>query len=485
MAGCVILTNSVSSWCANPAGSGGIWLKLAPHLARPLPFFLPIYHGDPYSPLKIRLGLSIYDVLGNLGGADHHRTFGRAEALRLVRGLRSEGLRGGALYYDSQTDDARLVLEMVLAAAERGASVANYAEVRALRVSAAGPSRQVVSAEVEDRHTDRCHEVAARFWVNATGPWVDRLRALVPDFDGSITVRLTKGTHLIVPAVHPHLALFAAISPGSRVFLLIPFHGYTLLGTTDTDFSGDPSDVRPDRADSDYLLGAANRVLLQPLTVGDVVGSFAGVRALSIEPGRSPSENSREYRIHQEPGIQNFVSICGGKLTTARALAEKLVERIATRLGAPLRNAEVSRTTPLPGGKTGPFQEFVRKAVDQAGRDFGIAAPTAERIARTYGSRWSQVLEPLRETAALAEPLAGNPSLLAAEVHFAIRQEMAANVEDFLVRRSGLNWLAACTMRDAPPAVAGFLGRELGWGRERREESLNSFAACGNLPASG
>ena len=243
--------------------------------------------------------------------------------------------------------------------------------------------------------------------------------------------------------------------------------------------------MRPDRADSDYLLGAANRVLLQPLTVGDVVGSFAGVRALSIEPGRSPSENSREYRIHQEPGIQNFVSICGGKLTTARALAEKLVERIATRLGAPLRNAEVSRTTPLPGGKTGPFQEFVRKAVDQAGRDFGIAAPTAERIARTYGSRWSQVLEPLRETAALAEPLAGNPSLLAAEVHFAIRQEMAANVEDFLVRRSGLNWLAACTMRDAPPAVAGILGRELGWGRERREESLNSFAACGNLPASG
>ena len=459
-------------------------LALAPHLACPLPFVLPIYRGDPYYPLKIRVGLSIYDLLGNLGRADRHRMLSREEALRLIPGLRSENLRAAAVYYDSETDDARLTLEMILAAAERGANVANYAEIRALETSASGQSPEIVSAEVEDRLTGRRHELAARFWVNAAGPWVDHVRALLPGFDGTKTVRLTKGTHLILPVVDPDHALFAAILPGDRIFLMLPWHGHALLGTTDTDFEGDPANVQPDRADTDYLLAAVNRVLRRPFSARDVRGSFAGLRALAIEPGRSASENTREYRFHEEPGIKNFVSVCGGKLTTARALGEKLVDRIAAQLGAATTSAQASRTTPLPGGNTGSFEDFVRKAMDEAGKDFGVPAQIAERIVRTYGSRWQQVLGPIRESPALAEPLAGNPPLLRAEVQFAIRHEMAANVEDFLVRRSGLNWLAACSLREAAPAVAEIFARELGWSPERRQASLAAFARCCSLPTS-
>ncbi|MGA3324689.1 MAG: glycerol-3-phosphate dehydrogenase [Terriglobia bacterium] len=457
-------------------------LALAPHLACPLPFVLPIYRGDPYYPLKIRVGLSIYDLLGNLGRADRHRMLSREEALRLIPALRSEDLRAAAVYYDSETDDARLTLEMILAAAERGAAVANYAEIRALQTSA--PGKEIASAEVEDRLTGRRYELAARFWVNAAGPWVDRVRALLPGFDGAKTIRLTKGTHLILPGVDPDHALFAAIRPGDRIFLMLPWHGHALLGTTDTDFDGDPANVQPDRADVDYLLAAVNRVLRQPLTAHDVLGSFAGLRALAIEPGRSPSANTREYRFHEESGARNFISICGGKLTTARALGEKLVDRIAAQLGVATTSAQASRTTPLPGGNTGPFEDFVSKATDEAGKDYGVPAPIAERIARTYGSRWQQVLGPIRESPALAQPLAGNPPLLTAEVHFAIRHEMAVNVEDFLVRRSGLNWLAACSMREAAPAVAEIFARELSWGPERRQASLAAFASCCYAPAS-
>ncbi len=459
-------------------------LALAPHLACPLPFVLPIYRGDPYYPLKIRVGLSIYDLLGNLGRADRHRMLSREEALRLIPALRSENLRAAAVYYDSETDDARLTLEMILAAAERGANVANYAEIRALETSASRQSPEIVSAEVEDRLTGRRHELAARFWVNAAGPWVDHVRALLPGFDGTKTVRLTKGTHLILPGVDPDHALFAAILPGERIFLMLPWHGHALLGTTDTDFDGDPANVQADRADTDYLLAAVNRVLRRPFSARDVRGSFAGLRALAIEPGRSASENTREYRFHEEPGIKNFVSVCGGKLTTARALGEKLVDRIAAQLGAATASAQASRTTPLPGGNTGSFEDFVRKATDEAGKDFGVPAQIAERIVRTYGSRWQQVLGPIRENPALAEPLAGNPPLLRAEVQFAIRHEMAANVEDFLVRRSGLNWLAACSLREAAPAVAEIFARELGWSPERRQASLAAFARCCSLPTS-
>ena len=458
-------------------------LALAPHLACPLPFVLPIYRGDPYYPLKIRVGLTIYDLLGNLGRSDRHKMLSREEALRLIPALQSQDLRAAAVYYDSETDDARLTLEMILAAAERGATVANYAEIRALRTSPPGQPPEIISAEVEDRLNGRRYELAARFWVNAAGPWVDRVRALVPGFDGTKTIRLTKGTHLILPGVDPDHALFAAIRPGDRIFLMLPWHGHALLGTTDTDFDGDPASVQPDRAEVDYLLAAVNRVLRQPLTLRDVLGSFAGLRALAIEPGRSASQNTREYRFHEEPRAKNFISICGGKLTTARALAEKMVDRVAAQLGASPASAQVSKTTPLPGGKTGPFEDFVRKATVEAGKDFGVPAEIAERIIRTYGSRWPQVLGPIRESPALAEPLAGNPPLLAAEVQFAIRHEMAENVEDFLVRRSGLNWLAACSLRQAAPAVAEIFARELGWSPERREASLAAFACCCYAPS--
>jgi glycerol-3-phosphate dehydrogenase len=457
-------------------------LALAPHLACPLPFVLPIYRGDPYFPLKIRVGLTIYDLLGNLGRADRHRMLNREEALRLIPKLQSQDLRAAAVYYDSETDDARLTLEMILAAAEHGAAVANYAEIRAFNTSPPGQPPKIVSAEVEDRLTGRRHELAARFWVNATGPWVDRVRALLPGFDGAQTIRLTKGTHLILPGVDPDHALFAAIRPGDRIFLMLPWHGHALLGTTDTDYEGDPASVQPDRADVDYLLAAVNRVLRRPLGVQDVLGCFAGLRALAIEPGRSPSENTREYRFHPEPGRKNFISICGGKLTTARALGEKLVDRVAAQLGARIASAQVSRTTPLPGGGTGPFEDFVSAATEKAEKDFRVPAPVADRIVRTYGSRWQQVLEPIRQHPALAEPLAGNPSLLATEVLFSIHNEMAENVEDFLVRRSGLNWLAACALREAAPGVADIFAREQGWSLERREASLAAFACCCHVP---
>lgn len=454
-------------------------LRLAPHLARPLPFLLPIYHGDPYYPLKIRVGLSIYDLLGNLGREDRHRMLSPGEALRLVPALRGEGLRAGAIYGDSETDDARLTLEYVLDAAERGAVVSNYTEVRALCMSSGTASQgEVVSAEAEDQLTGRRHEISARFWVNAAGPWVDHVRALVPGFDGTKTLRLTKGTHLILPIVSPTHALFAAITPGDRIFVMFPWHGYALLGTTDTDFEGDPASVKPDAADTAYLLHAVNRVLRRPFKAEQVLGSFAGLRALVMEPGRRPSDVTREYRFHYDAWAGNLVSICGGKLTTARSLGENLVNQIVGRLGiSPSADGRSSREVPLPGGNTGPFEAFVESATGEAVQQFRLEPATAERIVRTYGSRWPLVLAPMRGEPALARPLTGSPPLLAAEVDFAIRHEMAVNVEDFLLRRSGLNW-TACTLGEAAPAVAEIFARRFQWSAERQMAAVLNFSRC-------
>ena len=456
--------------------------RLAPHLARPVPFLLPIYRGDPYSPLKLRLGLSIYDLFGNLGAGDRHQMLSRDEMLQRVPALEPQGLRAGALYHDSETDDARLTIENVLDAATHGAAVANYAKICGLIPGPGKKSRapKILSAVLEDLLSGDRHELTSRFWVNATGPWVDELRALVPGYDGSKTVRLTKGTHIIIPPVAGEFAIFAPILPGNRIFVMAPWHGHALLGTTDTDFAGDPNNVSPERVEVEYLLGAINRVLRRPLQISDVVGTFTGLRALAIQPGASPSENTREYRFHQDPWAQNFISVCGGKLTTARSLAEKLVDRVVANLGGSLPESwagHPTRNAPLPGGRIDDFCSYVKEASADAVRLFNISPTAAERIVRTYGTRWGRVLEPIRADRSLADPLSAGSTFLAAEVVFAIQHEMATKLEDFLLRRSGLNWYAPYGLREAVPATARIFAEQLGWSPEERESAVTDFVS--------
>jgi glycerol-3-phosphate dehydrogenase len=464
--------------------------KLAPHLAWPVPFLVPIYRGDPYSPLKIRLGLGIYDLMGNLGSADRHQNLSKEELLCRVPLLQPDGLRSGALYHDSLTDDARLTVENIVDAAAHGAVIANYAEIRSFNLDTqkarGGPL--VSAAELEDRRTGERFEMSSRFWVNATGPWVDHLRALLPGYDGSKTVRLTKGTHIVIPPVAGDFAMFAAILPGKRIFVMMPWHHHGLLGTTDTDYDADPGEVRPDAQDVEYLLSAVNRVLGKPLETSQVIGAFAGLRALAIQPGASPSENTREYRFHQDPWAANLVTVCGGKLTTSRSLAEKLVDQVVGSLPgrSPARWAEhPTRNTPLPGGHTDNFEHYFKDAAAEAVRLFGVPRAAAERIVRTYGTRWQQVLEPIRSDPQLAEPLPGSADCLGAEAAFAVEDEMARNLDDFLLRRSGLNWYAAYALREALPKVAEIFGERLGWDAARREAAIREFQESGHFSFAG
>ncbi|MBI4166184.1 MAG: FAD-dependent oxidoreductase, partial [Acidobacteria bacterium] len=289
-----------------------------------------------------------------------------------------------------------------------------------------------------------------------------------------------KGTHLIIPQVAPHHALFAAIPDDRRIFVMVPWKGYSLLGPTDTDFTGDPATVRPEPSDMDYLLAAANRVLSHPIEANRILGSFAGVRALVMKPDARPSSNTRGHRFHRDPWAGNIVSVCGGKLTTARALGEKLLDELAQETGpshGPSASRHPSRQAPLPGGHTGPFDAFVQSSTERASLEYGLPKDVAERIVRTYGSRWLLVLDLVKEDKAFAELLPGTPTLLAAEVEFAIRHEMAVTVEDFLLRRSGLNW-AACTPlgAEAAPAVARIFAGRYGWDDQRRSAELGNFA---------
>jgi glycerol-3-phosphate dehydrogenase len=275
--------------------------RLAPHLVQPLAFLFPVYAGDPVGLLALTAGMWLYDALAIFRNIRRHRMLTRRRALGIEPNLRAEGLRGAALYYDCFTDDARLTLETVLAAEEEGAVAINYLELQDF-VKERG---RIVGAHLRDRLGGLELEVRARRVVNATGPWADRVRRL-DDPAAKRCLRLTKGVHVVVARerVGNAQALVMHSPRDQRILFAIPWEAHSIIGTTDTDFAGEPDGAAADEADVEYLLEAANWFFpAAKLSAADVVSSYAGVRSLvATDKEENPSAVSREEDHGRRPG---------------------------------------------------------------------------------------------------------------------------------------------------------------------------------------
>lgn len=316
-------------------------LKMAPHLVRATQFLLPVYDGDPRSLMVLRAGMRLYDLLSPSGSLPRHQSLD-ADRLRMKEpALAGAGLRGGLLYRDAQTDDARLCLETLLHAGDHGAVCVNYCRLDSLQVS----GDRVVSARVRDERGGDTIEVRAKAYVNAAGPWVMQVAGLAP-FDGSV-VRLqpTKGVHIVLPRLAQSHAITFQSRRDGRIMFVLPWEDCSLVGTTDTDYAGDPGSVEVEPADIEYLVGAVNDLFPEAkVSASDVIASFAGLRALLKSDAASPSARSREQAIVRQG--RNLFSVAGGKYTTYRAIAEDVVDGVCAVLGvtAPC----VTARTPIP-----------------------------------------------------------------------------------------------------------------------------------------
>ena len=320
----------------------------APHLVKPLRFLFPLYHGRGPGRFALGAGLWLYDLFARTPRAERHRRVNAARALAAEPMLNPVALAGGAFYYDAGGDDARLTIENMLDAAYHRAAVANYVELE--RFSHA--EGRIAAAEVRDRLGGTRFELRARLFVNAAGPWIDDVRRL-DDPAAAPSVRLTKGVHLVID--RERLPVREALVLGDahgRIVFVIPHGEVVLVGTTDTDFEGDRERVAAEPEDLDYLLGVVEQSLQgAALTPADVAASFAGLRALAAAgDGRAPSSVSREEVII-ESGT-GLISIAGGKLTTHREIAERIVDRAAKILGRGAGRSP-TRDTPLPGRAPG------------------------------------------------------------------------------------------------------------------------------------
>ncbi len=439
-------------------------LLTAPHLVRPIGFLFPVYAGRTVSRLALWAGLFVYDLLARTSTAQRHKTLSMDQIMTLEPELSRAGLRGGALYYDGHGDDARLTLENVLDAVIHGAAAANYVAVEGLD-GAAGSTR---AAQVSDVFSAERFTLRARTFVNAAGPWVDDVRAM-EDPAAAPAIRLTKGVHLVLDPKRLPVRHSLVLSDGrGRIIFVIRERDSILLGTTDTDYCGDRAQVRATGEDADYLLEVVGQTIPGAgLCRRDVLASFAGLRALVASDAISaPSSVPREELIVRSN--RGMLSIAGGKLTTHRLIAQRVVDLICRELGRAAGETP-TLSTPLPGAR--PAREA------RAGAD-GIPSQAREGLASRYGTRIGLLAALIDHDAALAEPLCAESPMLAAEAVFAARYEMACTLEDFMVRRIAMARRYPMRAEAAAARAACLMAAELGWTAERIASELERFAAA-------
>ena len=441
--------------------------RLAPHLVTPLRFFFPIYRGGSLPLWKLRVGLVLYDLLAAFRNIERHQAVRGAEAAAVEPRLRAEGLVGGALYHDCFTDDARLVLENVLGAAQAGAICLNYAGVESFERDSAG---MLTGATVRD-HGDEGGSflMRTRTVVNAAGPWLDRIRAL-DDPASRAVLRPTKGVHIIVPRerVGNRNAIVLSAVRDRRILFVIPWEEHTIVGTTDTDYDGAPDAVAADERDVEYLLETLNVHFPQArLKPHDVVSTCAGLRPLvaGARP-EAPSEVSREDALFESPS--GLLSLGGGKLTTYRRVAIKVVDRIARRLrerfGMQVQRRSGTESIPLPGGAG-----FVPAPAVDGDRDL------ASFLRQRYGSRASEVLSLLSAVPELAERLTSELGDVRGQAVFAAGAEMAERVEDVLRRRTTVALKTSDRGAGAAELTAALMAEPLGWSQQIRENRAREY----------
>ena len=444
--------------------------ELAPHLVRPMDFIYPLF-PDTARMRLVGLGMTTYDVLAGFRNVRRHERLSAAEAITRAPALEHSGLLRAFVYGDCATDDARLVLAVVLAARRFGALTMTYTEARRLTFS---PDGAVDGAELHDGLTGDSYVLRARHVVNATGVWVDWLMNQEEPGRAPI-VQPSKGVHLVVPAERVPLISASILLPSGqgdgRSMFAIPWGRQTILGTTDTTYDGPLDVVSITDEDVDYILDASNALFRSGIDADDVVGAWAGNRPLlrrADRPTASPSDMSRRHTLIEGRG--GLLTITGGKLTTFRRMAKDVVDRIVDRDGRRAR----CRTDEISLGGTRPYDEAVADAT-QAAHAVGLDAETAELAVRQHGDSAAAVLA-LATQPGLDERLSPAAAHLAAEVAHAARHEGAATLDDVFSRRTRLSLRARDAALPAAPTAARLLAAELGHDDEWARDQVAAYA---------
>lgn len=442
-------------WLVKEVGSErAIVHKLAPHLVLPEKMLLPLIENGSYGKWLTSVGLKVYDILAQVTGDDKRKMLEKKEALALEPLLPKKILKGAGYYAEYRTDDARLTIENIKTSLQFGAEALNYASVEDFEYT----DEQISGVKVKDAISGNDFTIKTKYVISAAGPWVDELRSVNKSKKGK-RLHLTKGVHLVFPKekLPVKQSVYFDI-PDGRMMFAIPRGKVTYVGTTDTNFNLDKDHVRTDLADAIYLLAAVNNMFPKiNLEMEDIVSSWAGLRPLIHEEGKSSSELSRKDEIFTSD--TGLISIAGGKLTGYRKMAERVVDRIAKKMEeeheTELKECYTDEI-PLAGNvgfkKFKHVKKYIAEIYDRIKSD-GFTEHDAWFLVTNYGKQTEVVLENYGKIkdGDIYERMAK------AELRFGIDFEMVQNPMDFFIRRTGRLYFDIDSIRNLmQPILAEF-----------------------------
>ena len=441
---------------------------IAPHLVHQLRFVFPVFSGE--SLIKIQAGLTVFDFLAASKGPEKHENLSPVEVREQLPGLR-DSLKGAVRYPEYITDDARLTLENAQSAAEHGASVVNHARVQDLRMK----DGRVTGCRVVDLIEDRTVEVSARLIVNATGAWSAGVLAEA-GLDAEFSLIPSKGIHILLSAERLPIegATFLRATNGKRGLAMRRLD-YVYVGTTDDEYDGSLDRPRATRSDVDEVLDmVSNCFPEQNLGYDDILATWAGVRPLIREEGKSTRDTSREDAVWvSHPGL---ITVAGGKLTTYRQMARRVLKLADPDLGPAPGPPERTATVPLPGALVGPAGLEAYHA--ERSRDLieaGVEPAVVERLCWLYGNQLDDLLALADDDRSWLEPLHPEVPALRGEVRLAVEREMALTLVDFMDRRAALLLFSPNFGLAAADAAADIMAEALGWDADRRNRELAAY----------
>lgn len=440
-----------------------------PHVTTPEWMLLPLYKGGTFGKFSTSIGLRVYDFLAGVKRKERRMMLNVEDTLFKEPLLKRDGLKGSGYYVEYRTDDARLTIEVMKKAVETGALSVNYAKVETLRY---GKDGKITGTLVKDMINGAEYELKATKVINATGPWVDDIREIDGSKKGK-TLRLTKGVHVVFD--QSRFPLRQAVyfdTPDGRMVFAIPRAGKTYFGTTDTNYKGNTVNPVMTLEDRTYLLQAVNFMFPDlKLVEADVESSWAGLRPLIQQEGKSPSEISRRDEIFVSDS--GLISIAGGKLTGYRKMAETVVDKVVELLGqeggSKAFAKSETKTITMSGGELGGskgFEPFVQKKSAE-GAHYGFSKEESAFLAQRYGSNVDQLFSLAQSTGSWAETFE-LPLILAVQLRYAIEAEMTVKPTDFFIRRTGDLFFRIGYVQQWKTQVIAAMANRLQWNDEQR-----------------
>jgi glycerol-3-phosphate dehydrogenase len=442
-----------------------VLLHIAPHLVQKLEFCIPLLKSEPIYRLSLPIGLCLYDIMATGKSVPSRKHLSRLETLNIEPTLAdTAGLVGSFLFYDCQAQNMeRLCLENALGADANGAIILNHTEATDFIIE----QNVVKGIQLKDKITGKSYIVRGRMIISAGGPWANMFWDKL-NLRQKFNLRRTKGVHLLTRKIANHALVLFAKSDG-RLFFIIPWNNNSLIGTTDTNYSGDLEHVYANKSDVDYLVSETRNYFPQ-FKPEDVYYTMAGLRPLVASEEKTESNISRAHRLidheHRDK-VKGLISILGGKITAYRAIAEEAVDLACRKLQ--IKVPCTTARTPLPGAPG-----INQAQIGKIAQENGLPVETTIYLASIYGSRLSQVLELVKTDPELRNPIFPGYPDIRAQIKHAIMEEEALTVSDFLLRRSLLG-LGSTQGQNAVVAVASEMGNLLGWDQTEIQQQILDY----------